>query len=80
MDALDKLFSKLNAKEQLALLEFYKKIEDPKQRKLLDIKKLAGGEFYRARKGNFRVIFHFEGNGVRIDATRIRSGKTYRDF
>ena len=80
MDALAKLFNKLSLKEQLALLQLFEDIKDPKKRETLDMKKLTGGEFYRVRKGKFRVIFHHEGGRTVIDATRLRNEKTYRDY
>ena len=80
MDALAKLFSKLSLKEQLVLIQLFQDIKSTEKRALLDVKKLAGGEFYRVRKGKFRVIFHHEGNTVVIDTTRLRNEKTYRNI
>ena len=81
MDALAKLFKKLPPEEQRALLQLLKDIANAEKRRSLEMKKLSGGEFYRVRKGNFRVIFHFENDDeVVIDAIRLRNEKTYRGF
>ncbi len=79
MDAFDKLLRKVSFKDHGLLLEFMKEIKDTEKRKLIDIKKLSGSEFYRARKGKFRVIFHFENGHAVIDSVRFRNEKTYRD-
>ncbi len=80
MDALGKLLKRALRKDQESLLVLMRAIKDPMERKILDIKKLSGGEFYRARKGNFRIIFHFENDNVITDSVRFRNEKTYRDI
>lgn len=80
MDALAKLLKRVSPAERLILLVTLRELKDPKARNMLDIKKLSGGEYYRARKGVFRIIFHFESDGVAIDAIRFRSERTYRDI
>lgn len=78
MDALDKLLKKSSYKDKLLILTTLQEIRDPDQRKTLDIKKLVGEDFYRVRKGNFRIIFHLDGERVVIDAVRLRNEKTYK--
>jgi len=80
MDALDKLLRKVKERDKLLLLEMMQELKNPESRKTLDIKKLAGRKFYRARKGMFRIIFHFDVERIAIDAIRMRNEKTYRDF
>lgn len=80
MDALSKLLRKVSEKDRLRLFELLHEIKDPQSRKMLDIKKLSGGEFYRARKGIFRATYHFETERIVIDSVRFRNEKTYRDF
>ena len=80
MDALGKLLQKVSLKDELLLLEFVQEVKDHEKRSLLNIKKLSGGEFYRARKGKFRIIFHIEGSHTVVDAVRFRNEKTYREF
>ncbi|MFA5744967.1 MAG: hypothetical protein WC887_02005 [Candidatus Paceibacterota bacterium] len=82
MDALDKLFRRVRGKDKILLFEMLRELKNPELRETLDIKKLSGGEFYRVRKGIFRVIFHFTvtGEKVVIDAVRLRNEKTYRGY
>lgn len=80
MDAFGKLLRKLSHKEKLLLFELMRALQDPELRKTLDTKKLSGGKFNRVRKGVFRIIFHFEGERIAIDAVRFRNEKTYRGF
>lgn len=80
MDALDKLFRKISPKDQVLLLELLNEIKDPELRAVLQTKKLAGGKYFRVRKRNFRIIFHFKDNRVAIDEIRLRNEKTYRGF
>lgn len=78
MDALAKLFRKISTKERVLLRELLEEIKDPQLRALLQVKKLAGGKYFRVRKRNFRIIFHFEGNRIDVDGVRLRNEKTYR--
>lgn len=80
MDAFDKLLRKVSSKDKLLLLEMMHELNDPKSRKMLDIKRLSGGRFYRARKGIFRIIFHFDAERISINAVRLRNEKTYRGY
>ena len=80
MDALAKLLRRASPAERLHLLTTLRELRDTETRKLLDVKKLSGGGYYRVRKGIFRIIFHFESDNVAIDAIRFRNEKTYRDF
>lgn len=80
MDALAKLLKRSSRKDQVALISALQAIRNTDLRKTLDVKKLSGGEFYRARVGKFRIIFHFENGKVVIDSVRFRNEKTYRDI
>jgi mRNA-degrading endonuclease RelE of RelBE toxin-antitoxin system len=80
MDALGKLLKRASRKDQESLLALMRAIKDPSTRKLLDIKKLSDSEHFRARKGNFRIIFHIENGKVITDSVRFRNEKTYRDI
>ena len=80
MDAIGKLLRRVSLKDQVLLLELMREIKDPEKRKLIDIKKLSGGNFYRARKGKFRIIFHIEHDRAVTDSIRFRNEKTYREF
>lgn len=77
MDELEKLFRKLSKKEREQLAQYATELEhDPKS---FNVTKLKGSDFYRARKGRWRFIFHYEGKEVVIDNIRLRDEKTYRD-
>jgi mRNA-degrading endonuclease RelE of RelBE toxin-antitoxin system len=80
MDALGKLLKRIPPKEQKRLLSILREVKNVETRKLLDIKKLSDGEHYRARKGNFRIIYHFKDRNAVIDSVRLRNEKTYREF
>ena len=78
MDKIEKLFRKISKPERQRLrlvLELLSK----KDFKSLDIKKLKGQDFYRVRKGRFRIIFRINKNKqVKIFAIKIRNEGTYR--
>ena len=80
MDALGKLIKRISPKDKERLLFLMREIRDVEARKLLDIKKLSDGEHYRARKGNFRIIYHFENDRIVTDSVRLRNENTYRDI
>jgi len=80
MDAFDKLLRKVKKKDKLLLLELVHELKNPELRNTLDIQKLSGGKFYRARKGIFRIIFHFNAEKIAIDVIRLRNEKTYRGY
>lgn len=80
MNETEKLFRKINKKER----DFLRDIISALARKEyhgLAIKKLKESDFYRLRKGNFRIIFHNDLNGeVIIDAVQLKGEDTYKDF
>lgn len=78
MDKIEKLFKKISSKERETLLKVIEELvqnKDISQHKPI---KLAGLELFRIRKGNFRIIFHKEQNGIIIDSIRLRNEKTYK--
>ena len=77
MDELEKLFRKLSTKERVQLSAYASDLEA--DAKSFNVTKLKGSDFYRARKGRWRFIFHYEGKEVVIDSIRLRDEKTYRD-
>lgn len=80
MRELEKLLRKISKKDQLALLEEMSFLV-LKKPQLLNIKKLQGSDFYRSRKGNFRIIFHYDiTQKVIIDAVRLKGEDTYKNF
>ncbi len=80
MNEIEKLFRKISKKERNSLLVIID-ILIQGEYKGLDIRKLTQSNFYRLRKGNFRIIFHYEKTGeIVIDSIRLRGEDTYKDF
>lgn len=80
MRELEKLLRKISRKDQLALREEISLLVQ-KKHQLLNIKKIQGSDFYRSRKGNFRIIFHYDKTRkVVIDSVRLKGEDTYKDF
>jgi mRNA-degrading endonuclease RelE of RelBE toxin-antitoxin system len=77
MDELQKLFRKLTKKERAQLADYAEALQESTEG--FNVTKLKGSEFYRARKGRWRFIFHYEGKDIVIDSIRLRDEKTYRD-
>ncbi|MFA5831330.1 MAG: hypothetical protein WC878_05870 [Candidatus Paceibacterota bacterium] len=81
MKEIEKLFRKISAKERAGLLAFLEQLSVKSEHGNLDVKKLKGSDFSRARKGNFRIIFHYDvKNNVVVDSIRLRDDNTYRDI
>lgn len=77
MRDIEKLLRKISNKERQALLSIVD-ILLSKNHKGLAIKKLKGSDFYRLRKGVFRIIFHYNGHhDIEIDSVRLRREDTY---
>ncbi len=80
MREIEKLLRKISRKNRETLLMLVEALIG-KDHKGLIVKKLKGSDFYRVRKGSFRVIFHYNNNGdIVIDSIRLRNEKTYKDF
>jgi len=79
MNAIEKLLRKIPLRDKIVLVETIRALEQG-ETKALRIEKVAGGDFYKVRKGNFRLIFHYEGRSVVIDRARLRNEKTYRSL
>ena len=80
MDATEKLLRKVSRDDRATLNKLTDDLQDPSERKKMDIIKLKGGDYFRVRKGKFRANFHFEGKEAIIDSIRLRNEKTYRDL
>lgn len=78
MDRLEKLFRKISIKDKNLLDSLIKQLLSGG--KGLDIKKLESSDFYRCKKGRFRIIFHYERSEIIIDSIRLRNENTYKDF
>ena len=80
MDKIRKLLSRLSRKERLQLQSFIDNLAHNIPFRDTHSKKLQGSDLFRARKGKFRVIFHYDQlRSVVIDSIKIRSENTYRD-
>lgn len=78
MDRLEKLFRKISIKDKNLLDSLIQQLLS--ENKGLNIKKLEKSDFYRCRKGRFRIIFHYERGDIIIDSIRLRNEGTYKDF
>ncbi len=79
MNDVDKLFKKISKKDRIMLQHLIENLLNADK----DIKpnKLKGSNFYKVRKGNFRIIFHYDScKNIIIDSIRLRQENTYRDF
>lgn len=79
MDKNAKFFRKLSPKQQDLLNTIIARLVSGTQQGLV-IKKLTGSDYFRLRKGPFRIIFHYEDNEVVIDTVRLKNEATYKDF
>ena len=77
MNRLEKLFKKLSSKDGLLLREITEQLRGGDM-KGLNISKITGSDFYRLKKRNFRIIFHWEGRMPVIDSIRLRNERTYK--
>ena len=78
MDHITKLLKKISKKDRKALKILVVLLQDSKERKALNIKKLQNSDLYRIRKGRFRIIFHLEKKNVIIDSIKLRNENTYK--
>jgi len=80
MREIEKLLRKISKKDRSTLLSLVEALLR-KEHKGLVVKKLKGTDFYRVRKGSFRIIFHYsDSKDVIVDSIRLRNENTYRDF
>ena len=78
MDHIVKLFRKISKKDKEVLRALVLLLQEEKERKKLNIKKLQNSDLYKVRKGRFRIIFHIEKNSVVIDSIKLRNENTYK--
>lgn len=79
MDHIEKLFRKITRDERALLSSISQKLLRG-ETDGLNIKKLSGSDFYRLRKGIFRIIFHYKNKIPIIDSIRLKNEKTYRQY
>jgi len=81
MEKIEKLFRKISKKDRIKLLALINKLPNKDKRKNLRMEKIKDSDFYKIRKGNFRIIFHHDSkNKVVIDSIKLRNEKTYRNL
>ncbi|OGH87580.1 MAG: hypothetical protein A3J93_03590 [Candidatus Magasanikbacteria bacterium RIFOXYC2_FULL_42_28] len=77
MDKIKKLFKKLSTTDRVALAEALELLA-VNNLEGLDIKKLAGGNLWRLRVGNFRIIFKRHNAENIVYEIRRRDENTYK--
>jgi mRNA-degrading endonuclease RelE of RelBE toxin-antitoxin system len=79
MNKIEKLFRKISKKDRIATKEAMAVLVS-RGNNSLNIKKIAGTNFFRARIKRFRIIFHHENGDIIIDDIRIRNENTYKNL
>lgn len=77
MDKIEKLFRKLGQKERSFILDIVERLVAGNKAGL-NIKKVEGTDFFRAKKGRIRIIFHYEQRNPVIDSIKLRNERTYK--
>ncbi|PIS13700.1 MAG: hypothetical protein COT67_00290 [Candidatus Tagabacteria bacterium CG09_land_8_20_14_0_10_41_14] len=81
MEKIEKLFRKISKKDRAKLLALVNELLDKNKRQNLRTEKIKDSDFYKIRKGDFRIIFHFEINDEAvIDSIKLRNEKTYHNL
>jgi len=81
MEKIEKLFRKISKKDRIKLLSLANELLNKNKRKNLPIEKVKDSDFYKVRRGDFRIIFHFQsGDTAVIDSIKLRNEKTYRNL
>jgi mRNA-degrading endonuclease RelE of RelBE toxin-antitoxin system len=76
-DDIEKLFKKISKSDRKMIAELIDKLING-DKEGLDIVKIKNTDFYRAKKGNFRVIYHLEKNEPIVDSIKLRNENTYK--
>lgn len=80
MDKITKALNKLPGKERKKIKHILKKINE-RDFDGMDIKKLKGhSNIFRARKGEFRIIFIRNNENIAILSIEKKSDRTYKSF
>ncbi len=79
MNDIEKLLRRVHPHDKIILVETLRLLRQGETFELR-IEKVSGSDFYKTRKGNFRFVFHYEGDAIVVDTVRLRSEKTYRGF
>lgn len=81
MDKIEKLFRKISKKDREKLITIIRQLTSGKLAGF-NIQKIKNSDFYKIRKGNFRIIFHYAGQSKEtiIDNVTLRNEGTYKNF
>ena len=79
MNDIEKLLRRVSPHDKVVLVEALRALRNGELEKFR-VGKMSGSDFYKTRKGNFRLVFHYENNFVIVDTVRLRNEKTYRGF
>lgn len=80
MDQIKKLLQKIRSKDKLILEETFDLVISRKT-DFLDIRKLKGWDnYYRVRKGDYRIIFYMDDDYVKIIFVGNKDDNTYKQF
>jgi len=77
MDKIEKLLRKICEKERILLKEAIKSLVTG-EIKGMNIVKIKDTDFFRIKKGKFRIIFHYNNDNVIIDSVKLRNENTYK--
>jgi mRNA-degrading endonuclease RelE of RelBE toxin-antitoxin system len=77
MDKIEKLLRKICEKERILLKEAIKSLITG-EIKGMNIVKIKDTDFFRIKKGKFRIIFHYNNDNVIIDSVKLRNENTYK--
>lgn len=77
MDKIEKLLRKICEKERILLKEAIKSLITG-ETKGMNIIKIKDTDFFRIKKGKFRIIFHHNNDNVIIDSVKLRNENTYK--
>jgi len=78
MDKTEKLIRKLTDKDSNKLMNLIRRFLG--EEKGLDIKKISGTDFYRLKRGRFRIIFHYNEGRKKIDSIKLRDEGIYKNL
>ena len=80
MDKKEKLFRKISSKNRSFLSKIVDQLTAGNKTGLY-ITKVKDTDFFKLRKGDFRIIFHYDTNkDPVIDSIRLRNEKTYKNL
>lgn len=79
MNEIEKLLRRVSPHDKIILLETLRAIKQGDIKKLR-VEKLSNSDFYKTRKGNFRIVFYLEGKAGIVVSIRRRNEKTYRNL